>query len=439
MQRSTRTGRSTGKRLTALGLSIVALSGFWLYASSQLVFTGVRTSGVVAGLAALVDADGRTRGFAPVVRYSDESGMSFVHRSQVADNPAAYAPGDYVQLYYDPADPKNAVMRGFRETFAVPLLIAIVGSFFLLLAGITSKTPPRRKSRRMTEPAPAPPARFSPGQPARLQFHPFNAVAYKHYLGELKGTGARKVKITDAAAALIEGRNPVALCEFLAAMASICTANDAEAYVAEHCPHLIRPRIIKARNTQGMAFLFEDTACIVMCPVDLDSPWHRIAIATAPRTGRHDFLPGDVIWEAAPRHSAFAKEWDAVRSDIEQWVKEVAITDDSARPFIFAGHATGGALANLGAYEFAKRGRVVSGVITFGAPQPGGQAFADEYDQLGLDERTLRLEFDEVARTIKLLALLYVPVGREWRMDQPALAGPGTVSFSSRAADDTHC
>ncbi len=420
---STRPGSTSAKGLAALGLSIVALSGFWLYASPGLVMSGVRTSGVVTGLAAIVDADGRTRGFAPVVRYSDESGKSFIHRSQVADNPAAYAPGDYVQMYYDPADPKNAVIRGFRETFAVPLLIAILGSFFLLLAGIASKSPPRRVSRSPDERASPPLHRAPPDQATRLQFHPFNAVAYKHYLGELKGSGARKVKITDAAAALVEGRNPVALCEFLAAMAVICAAEDAEAYVAEHCPHLVRPQFFRARNTQGMAFLFEDTACIVLCPIDLDNLWHRIAIATAPRTGRHDLVPGDVIWEAAPRHSVFAKEWDAVRSDIELWVKETAIKDDSARPFLFAGHATGGALANLGAYEFAKRGRVVAGVVAFGAPPPGGQVFADEYNQLGLDERTVRLQFDVPAPALTLLPLLYVSVGRVWRLDQPALAG----------------
>lgn len=418
---ASRAVRNNPKTLTALGLAILTFSAWWLYASSALVFSGVRTNGVVTALTAVMDADGRSLGFAPVVRYSVESGKVFVHRSPVVDNPAAYAPGDYVPVYYDPANPQNAAVRGFRETFAVPLLIAIVGSFFLLLAGVTSKAPPRRINRRPKERLPEPPPRASPDQSARFQFHPFNAVAYKHYLGELKNTGARKVKITDAAAALSEGRNPVALCELLAAMATICYAKDASSYVAEHCRQLVRPVFFKARNTQGMACLFEDTAYIVLCAIDLDNLWHRIGNATALRSGRHDFVPGDVIWEAAPRHTAFAKEWDAVREGIEQWVKD-ALKNDPALSFVFSGHATGGALANLGAYEYAKRGRPVAAVVTFGAPPPGGQAFADEYNQLGLDERTLRLEFDESAKPIATIPLLFVPVGREWRLDRQALS-----------------
>ncbi len=416
-------GRSIAISFAALGFAILGLAGYWLYASSGLVFTGVRSSGVVTGLTAVMDAQGRALGFAPVVKYSDESGRAFVHRTQVADNPAAYAPGDYVPVYYDPANPEKAIVRSFRETFAVPLFIAIVGSFFLLLAGITSKPPPRRTVRQQLETFREPKDRAGPDQSQRLQFHPFNAVAYKHYLSELKSTNARKVKITDAAASLPEGRCPVVLCEFLAAMAAICYAKNAEAYIAEHCPHLARPKVFKARNTQGLAFLFEDIAFIVLCPIDLDNRWRRFAIATAIRCGRHDFVPGDVIWEGAPRHTGFAKEWDGVRSEIEQWVKETALKDDPERPFIFAGHATGGALANLGAYEFAKRGRVVSGVITFAAPPPAGQAFAEEYNQLGLDDRTLRLEFDAAAQATTPLPLLYVPVGREWRLDRQVLPG----------------
>ncbi len=319
---------------------------------------------------------------------------------------------------------------GFYGTYATPLLVAVLGSFVLLIAGIVAgqsafEAPPNVETSAVAAPRPHPRlgARTSAQPEARQQFHPFNAVAYKHYLGELKGAGARKVKITDAAAALSEGRNPVALCEFLAAMAAICTAKDAESYVAKHCPHLVRPRFFKARNTHAFAFLFEDAACIVLCPVDLDNLWVRLGNATALRTGPHDLVPSDVIWEAAPRHAAFAKEWDALRVEIEQWVKDVALKSDSGRPFILAGHATGGALACLGAYEFAKRGRVVSGVITFGAPAPGSQAFAIEYNQLGLEERTVRLEFDADAKPIAVMPLLYVPAGREWRLERQVLPG----------------
>ena len=317
---------------------------------------------------------------------------------------------------------------GFYGTYATPLLFAMLGSFVLLIAGIVAGESASEAPSLVDTSSVAPPrpdarlgARKTAQPEAPLQFHPFNAVAYKHYLGDLKTKGPRKVKIIDAAAALAEGRNPVVLCEFLAAMAAICYAHDGEAYVAEQCPHLVHPKIFKSRNTQALAFLFEDAAFIVLCPIDLDRFGPRIATATALRAGRYDFVPSDVIWEAAPRHSAFAKEWDAIRSDIEQWVKECALKDNLERPFMFSGHATGGALANLAAYEFAKRGRVVAGVITFGAPPPGGQAFGEEYDRLGLDDRTLRLEFDAAAPASTLLPMLYVPVGRVWRLERQSL------------------
>ncbi len=328
---------------------------------------------------------------------------------------------------------------GFYGTYATPLLFAMLGSFVLLIAGIVasqsaSQAPPLVETSAVAAPRPHPHPHPRLGasktaQPeAPMQFHPFNAVAYKHYLGELKAKGPRKVRITDAAAALAEGRNPVALCEFLAAMAAICHSKDAGAYIAEHCPHLVGPKIFKARNTQALAFLFEDAAYIVLSSIDPYNFWHRLANATALRTGPHDLVPGDVIGEAAPRHTGFAKEWDAVRSDIEQWVKDVALKNNPQRPFIFCGHATGGALASMGAYEFAKRGRVVSGVIAFGSLPPGGRVFADEYNQLGLEERTLRLEFDAAAPSFALLPMLYVPVGREWRMDKKALPGREPVT-----------
>jgi pimeloyl-ACP methyl ester carboxylesterase len=132
------------------------------------------------------------------------------------------------------------------------------------------------------------------------------------------------------------------------------------------------------------------------------------------------------------RHRGFAKGWGGVRDKVEAWIASLPA---SPRSFVFSGHSLGGALALLGAYEFASvRSRNVAAVVTFGAVMPGRKDFAEDYERL-LGKRTIRLESHEDAVPKSLSLLGYVPVGRQWIVDKRPLASWWRMLFVKNAVN----
>jgi hypothetical protein len=85
---------------------------------------------------------------------------------------------------------------------------------------------------------------------------------------------------------------------------------------------------------------------------------------------------------------------------------------------VLSGHSLGGALAVLGAYDFARRNVCpIEAVVTFGAPMVGGADFKMEYEsaRLNLKDRTLRVESaEDVIVFISKRAGSYHHVGHVW-------------------------
>ena len=91
---------------------------------------------------------------------------------------------------------------------------------------------------------------------------------------------------------------------------------------------------------------------------------------------------------------------------------------------VLSGHSLGGALAILGAHDFAKEQICpVHAVITFGAPKVGGPDFKAEYESppLGLKDRTLRIEASEDAVSVLARRWNDVHVGHAWRFKKRPL------------------
>lgn len=227
-------------------------------------------------------------------------------------------------------------------------------------------------------------------------------------------------------------------------------------------------RTMRLADTQAFGFLFEKKAFLIMrgtetfrdMRVDIDSGltgahsrrrtwsealkfWERQAKDLAPA---ERFLIGDVY---PPRHLGFARAYGAIRHQIEAWVDSLPERDGSN--FVFSGHSLGGALAFVGAYEFAQQGRNVFAVVTFGAPAvgkstkatrpsdtrgPGPSAplqFVDAYRELDggrLWSRTLRLQTGADAVPTVLENLGYSHVGREWPVQLRPL--PGSLEILRR-------
>lgn len=149
----------------------------------------------------------------------------------------------------------------------------------------------------------------------------------------------------------------------------------------------------KKGDTQGFGFVSGTTAFIAMRGTTSVEDWFT---DLSPALTTDKDIPAEtleLIGSAAPRrHLGFASAWAHAAPKIEAWAEKVC-KDHGAEELCFTGHSLGGALALVGAHDFAKRNvGKVGGVITFAAPKVGGPEFAADYSKLGLSERTLRCE-----------------------------------------------
>ncbi len=152
----------------------------------------------------------------------------------------------------------------------------------------------------------------------------------------------------------------------------------------------------KNGDTQGFGFVSGKTAFIAMRGTTSVEDWFT---DLSPALTTDEDIPAEtrkLIGSVAPRrHLGFASAWGHAAPKIEDWAEKVR-KNHGAEEFCFTGHSLGGALALVGAHDFAKRNVAkVGGVITFAAPKVGGPEFAADYAQLGLSERTLRCESGE--------------------------------------------
>ncbi|MEQ1716102.1 MAG: DUF3592 domain-containing protein [Hyphomicrobium sp.] len=424
-----RTKRMLAFACALLGVLAIGLGGYGAMTAAK----GIASREKAPGEVVRIIPKGNGRAATPVIAFRDAAGAEQTFISRL-ENGARYEVGDRVLVLYGGAQPGEADVISYFEIFAGPFSVVSAGALLLLIAAVIARSSafvnpdearPASPERQATERAAADRAqpRNARDGLARMQFHPFNPVAFRHYLAELASpAGApRKVKITDAAAALVQDRWPVTLGEMLACMTAIAHEPDAAAFVAKHLPRLGAPRAFERDGASALVFLFEGVACIVVTATGIDGLWQRLANLVTPLAGPRQYVPGETVWDASPRHRGVARAWEGLRDDVEAWVKAHAPPSDPPPQFMFAGHGAGGALAVVAAYEFVKRGRAVSAVITFGAVKPGGEDFARECRQLGIDERTL-----DIHSGPGLLPGLQWPfrdaaVGGHWRLDTLAL------------------
>lgn len=64
-------------------------------------------------------------------------------------------------------------------------------------------------------------------------------------------------------------------------------------------------------------------------------------------------------------HAGYLDGWNHV----EQWIGMASTRIGPDKPIIMTGHSAGGAIALIGGNELLNRGRVVSKIVTFGAPR----------------------------------------------------------------------
>lgn len=421
--------RSSASRLKSVLRAALAMTGL-LTALAGLALTGLAAREVwvsekAAGEVSEVIA-GVGGGSAPVVVFNDGAGKRQQFTGPLTQDSTRYEPGSSVTILYDPRDPFSVRLFDAVTHYAPGLALVGAGALALLIAASLAPTMGGAPAR--PRPAHRPRAPSDPADEAqRYQFHPLNAVAAAHYVAEFEApAAARKVKITDAAKALSQERIPVVLAEVLAHAAAIAYAADPVAYITAHCPRFTSARLATHDGARALLFTFEGHGVAVFAAPALSGLVTGLAQLLTPTAGARQYVPEDTVWDATPRLRAPARAFDALRGDLEQWAATFALRPEDQPPFLLAGHAFGGALAQLAAYEFVKRGRQIAAVVTFGAPSAGGEAFRDEYASLGLDERTLACGAPLEALPVMQGPFASLPPGTLWRLAPVALKADET-------------
>lgn len=114
-----------------IGLALLAGAVFARLQVSRAEANFVSTQGDVV---AMVRGTGRSSGStAPEVRFIARDGRSYTVRGTVYSNPPAHKVGDRVDVQYDPANPADARINDFLNTWFLPLLLGGLGCLFGLI------------------------------------------------------------------------------------------------------------------------------------------------------------------------------------------------------------------------------------------------------------------------------------------------------------------
>lgn len=116
--------------LLFMGVLFAGVAAFLFYQDYALQKNGVQVEGTVISLSMSQDDDGSTS-YAPVVRFTSQSGREFTFTGTVYSSPPAYKTGQTVTILYPPDSPGEAKIQG--EGNLLMLIFGIVGGFEILL------------------------------------------------------------------------------------------------------------------------------------------------------------------------------------------------------------------------------------------------------------------------------------------------------------------
>ena len=70
--------------------------------------------------------------YSPVVEFTTDFSEKIVFESSVSTSFTSYKIGDKVNICYNPADPKNAYIDSFIYKWGTPIILFIIGIFFVV-------------------------------------------------------------------------------------------------------------------------------------------------------------------------------------------------------------------------------------------------------------------------------------------------------------------
>ncbi len=107
---------------------------FALYSSTaSFLEHSVTTQGTVVELIRSRSSDSTS--YYPVVQFTAASGREIEFQSSTGSNPPPYSRGEQVAVFYEPANPEDAMVDGFFSLWGAALIICVIGSVFGLIGG----------------------------------------------------------------------------------------------------------------------------------------------------------------------------------------------------------------------------------------------------------------------------------------------------------------
>ena len=130
--------RPANYRLVSLIMGIVAggmlLAGaIWGGYNYLFIRQAETATGVVTDL---IPVGRLGKGYYPQVQFTTLAGEEITYQPLSSQNPPAFAIGEQVTVYYDPANPERAKLDWFVNLWLGPMLLAMAGAIDVIVASV---------------------------------------------------------------------------------------------------------------------------------------------------------------------------------------------------------------------------------------------------------------------------------------------------------------
>lgn len=116
-----------------VGLGMMAGALYWAHSTQRFIERAAVAQGTVIELSLSRSSDSNS--YFPVVRFATGTDQNVTFRSSSGSNPPSYRVGESVRVYYDAADPQEAMIDGLFSLWGGALIVGALGTTFTSVGG----------------------------------------------------------------------------------------------------------------------------------------------------------------------------------------------------------------------------------------------------------------------------------------------------------------
>ncbi len=119
---------------SGVGLLLLSIAAYLFFQEKEFIAHAQTSTGKVTALRRNVDSKGGVT-YYPEVSYTTPDGKVHVFDSNYGSNPASYAVGEEVEIYYQPGKPAEAEIKGFMSQWLAVMITGFLGTIFSTIGG----------------------------------------------------------------------------------------------------------------------------------------------------------------------------------------------------------------------------------------------------------------------------------------------------------------